>query len=134
MANQNKVKGTSWETAVADYLNEQLGQYRELWKGGDRAVRWKDPLDPDNVRRNVQEGAADIGDLGVRPFTGECKAEKSYDLAAYVRQAEAEAKNAGLPFGVAYVKRPRAKTEDGYAVTSIRTHAAIVKALREAGY
>ncbi|MFJ7275346.1 hypothetical protein [Kitasatospora sp. NPDC098663] len=134
MTNRNKAKGTAFEREVADYLNEQLGQYRELWKGGDRAVRWKDPTDRDNVRRNVQEGAADIGDLAVRPFTGECKAEKSFDLASYVRQAEAEAKNAGLPFGVAYVKRPRAKTEDGYAVTSIRTHAAIVKALREAGY
>ncbi|WP_159400752.1 hypothetical protein [Streptomyces sp. XY431] len=119
---------------MADYLNEQLGQYRTGWKDGDRAVRWKNPLDPDNVRRNVQEGAADIGDLGVRPFAGECKAEKSYDLASYVRQAEVEAKNAGLPFGVAYVKRPRAQVEDGYAVTSIRTHAAIVRALREAGY
>ncbi|WP_051742965.1 hypothetical protein [Kitasatospora sp. MBT66] len=134
MANRNKAKGTGWESAVADYLNEQLGQYRELWKEGERAVRWKDPTDRDNVRRNVQEGVADIGDLGVRPFAGECKAEKSYDLAAYVRQAEAEATNAGQPFGVAYVKRPRAKTEDGYAVTSIRTHAAIVRALREAGF
>ncbi|MFD4397878.1 hypothetical protein [Kitasatospora sp. NPDC058478] len=134
MANRSKVKGTAWETAVADYLNEQLGQYRPDWKDGDRVVRWKDPLDPDNVRRNVQESAADIGDLNVRPFCGENKAEKSYDLASYVRQAEAEAVNAGMPFGVAYVKRPRAKTEDGYAVTSIRTHAAIVKALREAGY
>lgn len=134
MVNRSKAKGTAWESAVADYLNEQLGLYQELWKDGDRSVRWKDPTDRDNVRRNVQEGAADIGDLGVRPFAGECKAEKSYDLAAYVRQAEAEAVNAGMPFGVAYVKRPRAKTEDGYAVTSIRTHAAIVKALREAGY
>ncbi|MFJ5233942.1 hypothetical protein ACIQBJ_29075 [Kitasatospora sp. NPDC088391] len=134
MANRNKVKGTGWETAVADYLNQQLGQYREAWKDGDRSVRWKDPTDPDNIRRNVQEGAADIGDLAVHPFAGECKAEKSYDLASYVRQAEAEAVNAGMPFGVAYVKRPRAKTEDGYAVTSIRTHAAIVRALREAGY
>ncbi|MFJ1754170.1 hypothetical protein [Kitasatospora sp. NPDC088134] len=134
MANRNKAKGTGWETAVADYLNEQLGQYRELWKDSDRSVRWKDPLDPDNIRRNVQEGTADIGDLQVRPFAGECKAEKSYDLAGYVRQAEAEAVNAGMPFGVAYVKRPRARTEDGYAVTSIRTHAAIVRALREAGY
>ncbi|MFD9687871.1 hypothetical protein ACFWXO_19180 [Kitasatospora sp. NPDC059088] len=134
MANRNKAKGTGWETAVADYLNEQLGQYREFWTDGDRAVRWKDPLDPDNVRRQVQEGVNDIGDLGVRPFAGECKAEKSYDLAAYVRQAEAEARNAGMPFGVAYVKKPRARTEEGYAITSIRTHAAIVKALREAGY
>ncbi|WP_282203664.1 hypothetical protein [Kitasatospora fiedleri] len=134
MANRAKAKGTAWESAVADYLNEQLGLYREFWKDGDRSVRWKDPTDPDNVRRQVQEGVADIGDLGVRPFAGECKAEKQFDLAAYVRQAEAEAKNAGQPFGVAYVKRPRAKTEDGYAVTSIRTHAAIVRALREAGY
>lgn len=134
MANRSKAKGTAWESAVADYLNEQLGLYRESWKDGDRSVRWKDPMDPDNIRRQVQEGVADIGDLGVRPFAGECKAEKSYDLASYVRQAEAEAKNAGMPFGVAYVKRPRARTEDGYAVTSIRTHAAIVRALREAGY
>ncbi|MFJ5924844.1 hypothetical protein ACIQF6_19800 [Kitasatospora sp. NPDC092948] len=134
MGNTSKTKGTAWETAVADYLNEQLGQYRKFWKDGDRSVRWRDPSDPDNVRRQVQEGVNDIGDLGVRPFAGECKAERSYDLASYVRQAEAEAINAGLLFGVAYVKRPRAKTEDGYAVTSIRTHAAIVKALREAGY
>ncbi|MFG2916632.1 hypothetical protein ACGF0D_27560 [Kitasatospora sp. NPDC048298] len=39
---------------MADYLNEQPGQYREFRKDGDRAV--EGPVIPLNVRRQVREG------------------------------------------------------------------------------
>ncbi|MER5886828.1 hypothetical protein ABT160_23640 [Streptomyces sp. NPDC001941] len=73
------------------------------------------------MTRNVQMGAADVGDLDAWPFAGECKAVKSYDLAAFVMQANREAENADVPFGVALIKRPRKGVADGYAVMDIAT-------------
>ncbi|MFD3956559.1 MULTISPECIES: hypothetical protein [Streptomyces] len=106
MANPNKAKGTAWESACRDYLNDglPLSVNREF-----------------KVSRNAQTGVKDIGDLDAYPFTGECKAVRAYDLASFVEQAEREAENADMPFGVALVKRPRKGVGDGYAVLSIRT-------------
>src|SRR5690606_41936252 len=97
----NKRKGSRWESDVRDYLNGALGLV-------DGDGRFFDPTDPHNVRRQAQQGWADVGDLWAAPFVLECKAERSYDLAGYVRQAEREAAAAGFPFGAAVVKRPRA--------------------------
>ncbi|QPI61766.1 hypothetical protein I1A49_16440 [Streptomyces malaysiensis subsp. malaysiensis] len=78
-------------------------------------------------------GNKDQGDLHGYPLhIIEAKNEKSIRLPEYVRQAEREAVNAGEPFGVAFVKRPRASTGDGYAVRSIATDARLVARLRDA--
>ncbi|WP_116210120.1 hypothetical protein [Streptomyces olivoreticuli] len=103
MANAHKAKGTAWESALRGYLNEGLT---------DRNAQ---------VRRNVQTGVNDIGDLDAYPFTGEAKAVKAYDLADFVEQANREARNAQMPFGVALIKRPRKGVGDGYAVMDVRT-------------
>ncbi|WP_431888693.1 hypothetical protein [Nocardiopsis alba] len=124
MANRARAKGTAWESAIRDFLNRALGLVHA-------DGRFLDPTDPDNVRRQPQEGVRDVGDLWARPFVLEAKAEKSYDLASYVRQAEREAEAAGLPFGVAVVKRPRARVEDGYVVLSLRTFARVLQYLRD---
>ncbi|MFD8318900.1 hypothetical protein [Kitasatospora purpeofusca] len=128
MANANKSKGTAHETAVARYLNTtlDLGAYDEDVK---RFI-YKDPHDPDNVKRQVQTGAADVGDLHARPFVVECKDEAAIRLPEYIRQANREAANAGLPFGVAVVKARRKKIADAYAVMDLATFARVLAALR----
>jgi hypothetical protein len=130
MANENKRKGTEWETAGCDYLNEVTGKYRPGWKELGRTLRWVDPTDPENVRRQVQEGKADIGDAHAIPFCLEFKAERSFDLPGYIRQANAEARNAGLPYGVAVVKAPRKGVSSGYVVMDLATFAKVLQAVR----
>ncbi|MGY1436673.1 hypothetical protein [Streptomyces reniochalinae] len=70
MANPNKAKGTGWESAVRDYLNEALGLVDEFGK-------FLDVFSSLNVRRPAQEGAADVGDVHAVPFILECKNVKS---------------------------------------------------------
>lgn len=130
MANRNKTRGTAWETAVADYLNESLGLYKAEWREGDRSSRWLNPRDPDNVTRNVQTGAKDIGDLSLWPFIGECKDEQTIRLPAYIRQANQEAANATADYGVALVKQRGKGVAQGYAVMDIATFARVLQALR----
>ncbi|MCX4687313.1 hypothetical protein OG401_23925 [Kitasatospora purpeofusca] len=125
-----KRKGTAWETTGCDYLNDVTGKYRPDWKDLDRSVRWVDPSDPENVRRQVQEGRADIGDAHARPFALEFKAEQRFNLPEYIRQANAEARNAGLPYGVAVVKAPRKNVSAGYVVMDLATFARVLTAVR----
>lgn len=129
MANPNKRKGTEWESAVRDYLNATLGLYVEDWR--DAASPWKDAADPHNVKRQVQMSTKDVGDLHAVPFVLEAKAERDIDLPAYIRQANREAVNAGLPYGVAVVKARGKQTKDGYVVCDLATFARILRALRE---
>jgi len=126
MANLSKAKGTRWESAVVEYLRA-----RHL-----------------DARRKVQTGGADQGDISIEemPFLViEAKAGKSYDLAGWLAEANAEAINAGASVGVVFAKR-RGKTSpgDGYVVTDGDTfcellrrftalEAALVDAHTEAG-
>ncbi|MGW2398483.1 hypothetical protein ACWCYY_18215 [Kitasatospora sp. NPDC001664] len=130
MGNPNKAKGTAHETAVSRFLNEELGlgQYEEWQK---RFV-FADPHNPDNVRRQVQTGVHDVGDLMARPFIVECKDEQTIRLPEYVRQANREAANAGVPWGVAVVKARRKKIADAYAVMDLMTFSKVLAALRAA--
>ncbi|MEU7243371.1 hypothetical protein [Streptomyces sparsogenes] len=110
MANPSKAKGTRYEGEIRDFLNSRGF----------------------NVRRVVQMGNKDQGDLHGYPLhVIEAKNEKSLRLPEYVRQAEREAVNAGVPFGVAFVKRQRASTGDGYAVRSIATDARLMARMRD---
>ena len=102
MSNPNKRKGTVFESAVRDYLNTAL---------------------PDmNVYRPAQAGAKDTGDLhGLPGMVVQCKAYK--DVTAGLREGVAGAKvqavNAGVPFGVAVVKRPRKLIGEAYVVMEL---------------
>lgn len=116
MANPNKRKGTSWETDGCRFLNRELGLV-------DEEGRFYDPTDPDNVRRQAQTGLADVGDAWARPFVLEFKNERTIRLSAYVEQAEAEAVNAGLPYGAAVIKRRGKGAGAGYVATSLATFA-----------
>ncbi|MEU3285621.1 hypothetical protein [Streptomyces longwoodensis] len=110
-ANPSKQKGTRYEGEIRDFLNARGFE----------------------VKRVVQMGRADQGDLHGYPLhIIEAKSVKSFDLPAFVRQADREAVNAGQPFGVVFIKKARASTADGYAVRSIATDVRLINRLRDA--
>lgn len=108
MSHPNKARGTRWESAVRDYLR-------------DRGLP---------AFRKVQEGARDVGDLGVwgLPFVLEAKDHASIDLAGFVDQANREAHNAREPYGVAVVKRRGKGVHQGYVVMDLETFVSILQA------
>lgn len=123
MANPNKAKGTSWESAVRDYMNRALGLV-------DADGNWRDIFSAYNVKRPAQEGSADVGDVHAVPFILECKNVKSPAVPTFLRQAEVEARNAGFPYGVAVVKVPRANVRRGRVHFTVSTWTRVRRALR----
>ena len=112
MANRHKAAGTRWESAVVAYLRE----------GDPTAV---------DVRRVAQTGRVDIGDVHAYPFAVECKAERTFRLAEYIREAEREADAAGMPYGVAVVKARGRPVAEGYVVMSLATFRRLLRDLRD---
>lgn len=86
MANASKARGTRWESMIRDFLNGTLG--------------YSHPTDWRLVKRQAQEGAKDVGDLHAWPFVLEAKDVKSPAVPTWLRQADAEARNAGFPLAV----------------------------------
>lgn len=86
MANPSKARGTRWESAIRDYLNGVL--------------EYSHPTDWRLIKRQAQEGSKDVGDLHAWPFILEAKDVKSPSVPTWLRQADAEAVNAGFPYGV----------------------------------
>ncbi|MFF4610343.1 hypothetical protein ACFY1Q_11830 [Streptomyces albidoflavus] len=86
MSNPAKARGTRWESAGVAYLNGVLGHTH--------------PTDWRLVKRQVQEGAKDVGDAHAWPFVLEFKDVKSPSVPTWLRQAEVEAVNAGFEYGV----------------------------------
>ncbi|MFD8595415.1 hypothetical protein ACFV1L_10475 [Kitasatospora sp. NPDC059646] len=112
MGNDAKKRGTEWESAVRAYLQEHHS--------------------PD-VRRNVQMGRLDIGDLdGYYLHATECKDEQTITLSSYLAQANREAINAMQPYGCAIVKRRRAGVQAGYVVRDLETDVRLINRLRDA--
>lgn len=106
MSNPSKDKGTRWETEVVNYLADNL---------------------PYQVERRALAGGLDKGDIAIWGGPGsdwalECKntADWSKNLSKYVREAEAEAANAGVPFGAVIIKRRQHTVADAYVVVSLR--------------
>ncbi|MGW3073528.1 hypothetical protein [Kitasatospora sp. NPDC001132] len=114
MANANKRQGTSWESAVRDFLNRVLGLVDE--KG-----RLRNPFDAMNVRRVAQEGSRDVGDVHAVPFVLEAKDVAKATVPTWIRQAETEAGHAGFPFGIVVHKLRRANVRAGKVHFGIRT-------------
>src|SRR5271156_5318803 len=89
MANPNGRKGSSFERQTADY--------------------WRDHYD-DRIDRRVKTGARDKGDianlrLGSHRLVLECKAERSVNLAGWIKEAQLEADNDGALLGAVVAKR-----------------------------
>ncbi|WP_369376097.1 hypothetical protein [Streptomyces sp. cg36] len=114
MANPNKARGTAWESAVRDYLNQFLGLV-------DERGEFLDPFNAGNVRRAAQEGARDVGDIHCVPFVLEAKNTASPAVPTWIRQAKVEAKHAGFPFGVVVQKVRGSAAAAGRVHVSVRT-------------
>jgi hypothetical protein len=111
--NRNKAAGTRWESAIVEFLRANGFPWAE---------------------RRALAGALDRGDIVIGPGAPivEAKNRKALDLANAVDEANAEAANAGAPFGVAVLKRRgKGSAGDGYAVMTLANCARL---LREAGY
>ena len=103
--NPAKRKGTSWETEVVRYLSSHGFP---------------------NVYRQVPMGPKDEGDIGGVPhFALEAKNVKTITLSEFVKQANHEAGNKGVPWGVSVIKKRRANVADGYVVMDLATFAEV---------
>lgn len=111
--NPHKKKGTAWETALVRFF---------------RAATIR-------AFRPAQAGASDSGDLhGLSPFVGQAKNYRSWEDAIRLGLdgAEKQRMHAGEQYGVAFVKRARRSTGDGYAVMRVVTFARLLLRLRRA--
>jgi hypothetical protein len=118
LSNSAKAKGTAWETALV--------------RGLAGFFAGRHGLEP---RRVAQSGRLDTGDLhGLSPFIAQAKSYR--DIVAALREglegAEVQKVRAGEPYGVAFVKRPRKPTGEGYAVLTVVTFARLLLRLRRA--
>lgn len=104
MSTPSRRKGTTFESAVRDYLNASQAFANTV----QRAPLW---------------GAADAGDLlNTGEFTFELKAVKSITLADFLDQARTEAKNAGTRWGAAVIKRRNKSIKDSYVVMALEDY------------
>lgn len=112
MVNRSKAKGTAWERAVVDFL-QQRG--------------WP------NAERRATNGRLDRGDIaGIVGVVIEAKNARAMDLAGWWAETQAEVANDRARHGVMWLKR-RGKTSagDGWVVMDGET---LVALLAEAGY
>lgn len=80
---RQKQKGTAFETAIVEYLQNQLCD--------------------ETIERRALNGTCDRGDISGVTFCGsrmvlECKNENRMRLAEYMREAETEARNDNAPY------------------------------------
>lgn len=108
----SKRKGTAAETAVVKYLQENGFPYAE---------------------RRALHGTQDKGDItGCGPIVFEIKNHKTLDLAGWVKELEAEIRNANADTGsVIAKKRGTTNPGDWYAIMPVHV---LVELLREAGH
>lgn len=113
---KQRVKGTKFETAVAEYLTMATGQ---------------------EIDRNPLHGKNDRGDLrGLKingePITLECKNTKKLELSEFLKEAEKEAANNLSDYGVVVWKRPKIgidnpiKTADHAVIMTLSTFSQLI--------
>jgi predicted lipoprotein len=106
MSNPSKRKGTTWESAVVDYLRSHGQPFAE---------------------RRALTGSADKGDVsGIPGVMVECKNEKTVTLGAYADEVKVETANAHASIGVAVVERRNRGPGDAYVVMSLEQFAAMI--------
>jgi hypothetical protein len=103
-------KGTEFENRVAKYLNEQTYEGKKV------------------VVRN--EFSSPLGDLSGTPFTIECKAHKSIQLAPAVEQSKKASIKTGKP-PVVINKRPNKNVSEAYVTMDLETFAKILTLIGE---
>ncbi len=112
MANPSKQKGTSFETAVVEYLHKNGFPVAE---------------------RRALHGNTDRGDIaGVQGWTLELKNRKVLNIGGAVDEVVTEMINAKTPYGAAIIKRPRkGDAADSLAVMPLWQLARIMRLLGE---
>lgn len=109
---KQRAKGTAAETAVVRYLQDHGFPHAE---------------------RRALHGTADRGDVtGIGPVVLEVKNHAALDLAGWVKELEAEIRNAGAGTGAVVAKRRG--TTDAAAWYAILPFGDLVELLIEAGY
>ena len=104
MVNKSKARGTSFETAVVNYLIDHGFPY---------------------TRRLALAGGADKGDLSLGdrpaggPITLECKDHAKIDLAGFIGELEDECNNNGHEYGIVVIKRRGKNVSQAYVVTTL---------------
>ena len=113
MSNPSKQKGTSFETAVVDWLKANGGLVFE------------------NIERRALHGNTDKGDIaGVADWTFELKNRRELNIGGAVDEARVEAAHAGTRFYAAIVKRPRkGSPAEAFAVMPLSVLAAVIDEL-----
>lgn len=112
--NRSKVKGTTWESAIVDYLND---------------------LGFTDVERRALAGALDKGDIaGLRGVVVEAKACGEYEIPKWLRETTTERENAGAWLGVCWAKlRGKTRPADGVVMMSGEQFGLLLLALKKAG-
>lgn len=113
MSNPNKAKGSKFELDAVRYLAEVFGR---------------------SVYRPHQEGHVDVGDLHLDPVVIQAKnyGNVATALNVAVAGAEKQAAAAGLPFGVALIKKRGSNVAEARVAMSLRTFRDVVARLRRA--
>ena len=107
MANKMRQRGTAFETAVVNFINEKI----------PRVMAHRLPL----------SGAVDKGDLkvmtsGGKTYTVQCKAAKAFDLAGWLADTEAQWKAAGTDDAVLIVKAPGKAIGRAYVIRALENY------------
>lgn len=112
MVNRSKARGTSWESAIVNFLVDQGWPYCE---------------------RRTLSGAQDKGDIaGIPGVMIEAKSTKTITLGTFIKEVEVEQDNAKARVGVAWIKRVgKSSPADGYVVMTGTQFAYLLK---EAGF
>lgn len=105
----SKQRGTRWETAIVEYLQSQGWPHAE---------------------RRALNGSRDRGDIaGLPGVVIEAKSASRIELAAWVKEAEAEAGNAGADVGAVWAhRRGKSSPGDGYVIMTGDQFARLLKA------
>jgi hypothetical protein len=99
MVNRSKIKGTAYETAVVNYLQQHGFP---------------------NAERRALRGSLDCGDIaGIPDVVMELKATREITLAAFMDETAVERRNAGARIGVAVVKRRQRSTGESYVIMEL---------------
>lgn len=109
---KQRAKGTAAETAVVRYLKDRDFPYAE---------------------RRALHGTADKGDItGIGPIVLEVKNHKTLDLAGWIKELEAEMKNANVNVGAVIAKK-RGTTDPGewYAIMPVHI---LISLLKDGGW
>lgn len=107
IVNPSKRKGTAFETLVVRWLQDNGFPFAE---------------------RRALAGSYDKGDIaGVPGIALECKATKAFTPSEFVDEANIEAHNAGVPTGVAIVKRRGKGAGDAYVLMDLETFVELIR-------